>query len=99
MKKEKVWCHFHNSEFEIPSEAMDEICQQGSNDEAVNYWVDEIALTIGRNEMIKGLREYGAWTLAELEAMPEIELEKKVLWVSAWDAKESHSRTKSGDSG
>lgn len=85
-----VYAYFHHSEIELPLECVMDCTTQGANDESVDYWqrtCAEIKFP-KRSEMIEGLRECGAWSGEELNALNDDELEQKVLWVACHDARE-----------
>lgn len=68
-------------ELEIPMEAIEDIAQQGSNDEAVRFWLPKIDFSSYTKELLSvELSEYG---LNDGESRQH--MEERLLWIAAWD--------------
>lgn len=80
----------------IPQEAWEDCSAPGRNDEAVEYWVEELRFSIPPRliPMAKAyLAGFGAWDSAELDRWEETEdteceLAKHVLWLFSGDIRE-----------
>ena len=81
---------FYLDKSDLPEECIKDCSAQGSVDDAVDYWVDQVKLTCTRKEMIQGLKAYGNWTKEELEELDDRELKEKVLWLACCDFKEGN---------
>ena len=68
-------------ELEIPMEAIKDIAQQGSNDEAVRFWLPKIDFSNYTEELLTAeLSWYGMYDSDSRQHM-----EERLLWVAAWD--------------
>ena len=80
----------------IPKQAWQDCSAPGSNDEAVEYWVEELNFHIPPRliPMAKAyLYEFGAWNDAELDRWEETEdthheIAKRVFWLFCGDIRE-----------
>lgn len=79
----KYWTTFNYLEFELPKQAIDDCFHQGACDADVEYWQRELNLNLERKPMIRELLEYGAWSVRELCALDNDELEQKLIWIAA----------------
>lgn len=78
-----IWTTFNYLEFELPEDAVMECYHQGACDDDVEFWQARLNLNLDRTSMIKELKEYGAWSLEELNAYENHELEQKLIWIAA----------------
>jgi len=67
----------------LPLEAIKDCSHQGQCDTEVEYWQEKLKLDLDRENMIKELLEYGAWTETELKEHSNTDLEQKIIWISA----------------
>jgi len=85
------WASFNRFEIRLPGEAVADIAQSGSNDEAVAYWAPQIANEWpdrATPEFIAAeLAEYGSWEESEL--MDHATNWQRLVWLAAWDIAES----------
>jgi len=79
----KHWATFNYLEFELPIDAVMDCHHQGACDEDVEYWQKELNLELPRKPMIRELLECGAWSVRELCALGNDELEQKLIWIAA----------------
>ena len=82
-KQKKYWASFNYLEFQLPRQAVIDCHHQGACDDDVNFWQKKLQLNLDREKMIKELKEYGAWSLEELTALDDSELEEKLIWIAA----------------
>lgn len=73
---------------DFPAECIRECSASSSVDDAVAHWRKALNFTVPRDETIKCLHGYGAWTLDELTALSDDDLAEKVLWLACCDFKE-----------
>ena len=72
-------------EIELSREVIEDCHHQGACDADVEFWQKELNLDLNREHMIAELGEYGAWSDDELDALTDIELEQKILWIASGD--------------
>lgn len=92
------WASFNRFSLRLSGQAVHDIAQQGSNDEAVEYWhsridFDETDL-VGRirstpDAIRAELKEYGAWDAEEL-ADDEAN-RRRIVWIAAHNIAEDDS--------
>jgi hypothetical protein len=83
------WTSFNYlPEFQLSHETVLDCSHQGRCDEDVEYWQGKLNLNLNRELMIKELKEYGAWSLNELNALDDDELEQKIIWIAACNIKD-----------
>ena len=72
-------------------ECLNECSAQGRVDDAVAYWTKEMKLTtdFDRKGAIDYLREYGAWSIDELNESSDEALAQRCLWLYCCDVKEN----------
>tara|TARA_R100000458_G_C8030252_1_gene86067 strand:+ start:109 stop:393 length:285 start_codon:yes stop_codon:yes gene_type:complete len=82
MSKKLCWSSgFTIGNLEIPIEAVEDIAQQGSNDEAVEFWLPKIDFSSYTKELLSvELSEYG---LNDGESRQH--MEERLLWIASWD--------------
>jgi hypothetical protein len=78
--------NFHGK---IPKEAVRDCSGPGPADEAVAHWRKKLNFEVPRQKAIQYLKEYGAWTLEELNGLDDTDLAEKVLWLACGDIKEN----------
>ena len=67
---------------DFPPDCIAECSASGRVDAEVDYWQHHLDFKVPRAEAIKCLYGYGAWELAELNALSDDELAQKVLWLA-----------------
>ena len=82
----KVGWFGNYAELNIPQEAVDDIAQQGSNDEAVDSWHGDIDFSNITDENLKN--ELEQHDLSENQMSSRENMEKALLWMSAHDISE-----------
>jgi hypothetical protein len=91
MTNKTHFASFNRFEIELPEDCVMDCSAQGRVDDSVDYWqrqlVEELS-KIGRDKLIAELKEYGAWTLKELNELDDNELEQKILWIAACNIKD-----------
>lgn len=89
-----VYAYFYHKEIELPIECVNDCSHQGRCDDDVSHWTPKINLSMfTREEKTAGLLECGAWDMVELDALNEYELDEKIVWIAACDAKEEMSNS------
>jgi len=83
MSEKKYWTGFNIVDFDLPENAVIDCHHQGACDEDVAYWQKKLDLQLDREDMIKELKEYGAWEEKELQALDNSSLEEKLIWLGA----------------
>ena len=73
----------------FPEGCIADCSAPGSVDEAVAYWRKRLQFEVPRERAIRWLREFGAWTDAEMQAWDDVELAERVLWLACCDIRES----------
>jgi hypothetical protein len=86
------WASFNYLEFQLPDEAVRECHHQGACDADVEYWQAKLNLNLDREKMILELKEYGAWTENELNALGNDELEQKLIWIAAGNIQDEENQ-------
>lgn len=86
--KKLIQTHFNYFSFEMPLDAVLDCSHKGRCDDDVEYWQSKLNLNLNREKMFEELKEYGAWTSEELKALEDYELEQKVIWIGACNAKD-----------
>ena len=71
----------------LPADCIEDCSAQGPVDDAVDYWVSELELEAPSWLLREHLREYGAWSAAEL--CDHQENLKRLLWTWASDCREN----------
>lgn len=86
---ETEFAYIFNVELEIPLKAVDEICQIGSNDEAVennlNDFILEQLKEYPKERLIQAVEAYG---IENVDKMTTHELYQYILWLGAWNIKD-----------
>ena len=85
-EKSTAFASFNRFEIEMPKDAVSDIAQQGSNDEAVSYWQPKIKINATQDQIRAELKEYGAWESEELK--DDAQNLKRILWIGAWNIHE-----------
>jgi len=73
---------------DIPEECIESCSHQGACDNDVEYWQEKLQFEVPRQMAIDYLREFGAWTVEELNEKNDTELAQIVLWLACGDTKE-----------
>jgi hypothetical protein len=72
----------------IPQECVEDCSHSGECYDDCYDWVDRLCFTVPREQTIKYLREFGAWSIEELNDMTDEDLAIKVLWIACNDIKD-----------
>jgi hypothetical protein len=91
------WASFNRFSIRMPGEAVQDIAQSGSNDEAVEHWFRRVELgrdIFGRlqatpENIREELKEYGAWDAEQL-ADDEENL-RRIVWIAAHNIAEDET--------
>lgn len=92
------WASFNRFELRLPGEAINDIAQQGANDEAVAYWTPKVIEQCERDAFPNRLtdeaiaielKEYGAWDSEELQDTAQNW--RRLVWIAAWNIAEDES--------
>ena len=73
---------------EIPPECVSDCTGPGPADDAVAYWRAQLGFDVPLDLAIAWLREFGAWSLEELQASTAAELADRCLWLACGDIAE-----------
>lgn len=77
----------YNHETSFPKEVIDKAPLSGPFDEYAEYLLNTFQVELDLNESIKYLKNYGAWTLEEMQ---DLETNKALmLWLAILDCKEN----------
>ena len=86
---ETEFAYIDDIELEIPLKAVDEICQSGSNDEAVknnlNDFILEQLKEYPKERLIQAVAAYG---VEDVDKMTINEIHQYILWLGAWNIKD-----------
>jgi hypothetical protein len=74
---------------DIPQEIISECSHQGDCYFDCKKWIKEIDFNVPRQLSIDWLREFGAWTIEELNSLDDMEIAIQVLWIACSDLKEN----------
>jgi hypothetical protein len=82
----------------LPDEAIKEICTPGDNAEAVEQWCETLDLysKIERKDAIKFVKEFGSYSLDELDCMQVRELIEFAVWNLAWNIFDNQKERQDG---
>lgn len=73
----------------IPRECVEQCSHSGNCEEDVKAWRKKLDFQVPRQKAIAFLREYGAWTIEDLNDKSDEELADIVLWLACGDVLES----------
>jgi hypothetical protein len=68
---------------DLPSDCIADCSAPGQRDADVARWREVLGFTVDRQDAIRGLAEYGAWSTVELASMGDHALAEIVLWLAA----------------
>lgn len=74
---------------EFPEDCIRSCHHQGSCDDDVSYWRKVLGFKVPRQKAIDYLKEYGAWSVEEMEEWSDDDLAERVLWLAAGDIQEN----------
>lgn len=72
----------------IPTECVSDCSHSGDCEIDCTYWVKKLNFIIPRDKTIAYLKEFGAWTLEDLNSKNDEELAIITLWVACNDIAE-----------
>jgi hypothetical protein len=73
----------------LPAECVADCSHAGACDADVASWRARLEFTVPRGQAIAYLREFGAWTPADLAGRTDDELAELVLWSACCEIRES----------
>lgn len=66
----------------IPRECIQDCSHAGDCADDVDHWLSKLELTVDRGKAIAYLEGYGAWEDADLAAMSDDDIARKILWLA-----------------
>ena len=73
----------------FPKKCVEECSGPGQKYSDVKFWQEKLNFFVPRKKAIKYLKEFGAWSIFELEEKTDIELSQTVLWIACGDIREN----------
>jgi len=78
-----------NTDIELPQNIINDAPYQGPFDDYAEYLLETYNIEVSLDDSIQYLKEYGAWTLEELQ---DLELNKaRILWLACLNCKENNT--------
>lgn len=65
----------------LPDDCINEICQSGNNEDACEWWVQELDMNLSNGACHRLIKQSGC----ELDTDDNFRLNVFVIWLAAWD--------------